>query len=146
MSRLVLSCLVAFKKTSSIISTLKRHHYLVLYNSIQGLTKVYQMGREGCWKRVKKIKNKAFVRLGSCDNIQTERSIFEYANWPRLQVKRTGPSSWSVQLVRPPGLSSWSIQLVHLAGLSSWGHCQNSKVIDPEEMPILVWGQHKGST
>ena len=29
-------------------------------------------------------KNKAFVRLGSCDNVQTERSIFEYANWPKL--------------------------------------------------------------
>ena len=30
------------------------------------------------------------------DNIQTERSIFEYANWPRLQIKITDPSSWSV--------------------------------------------------
>ena len=26
-------------------------------------------------------KNKAFVGLGSCDNVQTEWSIFEYANW-----------------------------------------------------------------
>ena len=38
--------------------------------------------------RVKKkthlLLNQAFVRLGSCDNVQTERSIFEYANWPRL--------------------------------------------------------------
>ena len=50
--------------------------------------------------------NKAFVGFGSCDNVQTERKIFEYANWPRLQIKRTGPSSWSVQLVRPAGLSS----------------------------------------
>ena len=30
--------------------------------------------------------NKAFVGLGSCDNVQTERSIFEYANWARLLV------------------------------------------------------------
>ena len=29
--------------------------------------------------------NKAFVGLGSCDNVQTERSIFKYANWPKLQ-------------------------------------------------------------
>ena len=32
------------------------------------------------------IKNKkAFDGLGSCDNVQTERSIFEYANWPGLR-------------------------------------------------------------
>ena len=31
------------------------------------------------------FKNKAFVTLGSCDNVQTERSIFEYANWPKLR-------------------------------------------------------------
>ena len=37
--------------------------------------------------------NKAFVGLENCDNVQTERSILEYANWPRLQVKRTGQSS-----------------------------------------------------
>ena len=37
--------------------------------------------------------NKAFVRLGSFDNVQTERSIFKYADWPRLQIKRTGLSS-----------------------------------------------------
>ena len=30
--------------------------------------------------------NKAFVGLGSCENVQTERSIFKYANWPRLQI------------------------------------------------------------
>ena len=30
--------------------------------------------------------NKAFVGLESCDNVQIERSIFEYANWKRLQV------------------------------------------------------------
>ena len=29
--------------------------------------------------------NKAFVGLRSCDKVQTERSIFEYANWPKLQ-------------------------------------------------------------
>ena len=50
--------------------------------------------------------NKAFIGLGSCDNIQTERSIFEYANWPRLEVKRTGPSSWSFQLICPADPSS----------------------------------------
>ena len=56
--------------------------------------------------------NKAFVGLGSCDNVQTKRSFFKYAKWPRLQIKRTG-------LVSPADLSSWSIQLVHPAGLSS---------------------------
>ena len=30
--------------------------------------------------------NKAFVGLKSCDNVQTETSIFKYANWPMLQV------------------------------------------------------------
>ena len=70
--------------------------------------------------------NKAFVGLGSCDNVQTERKIFEYANWPRLQIKRTGPSSWSVQLVRPAGPSSWSIQLVCPAALSSKVHVLQS--------------------
>ena len=55
------------------------------------------------------ISNKAFVGLKSCDNVQTETKIFEYANWPRLQIKRTGPSSWSVQLVHPAGPISWSV-------------------------------------
>ena len=32
--------------------------------------------------------NKSFVRLWSCDNVQTERKIFEYAHWPRLQIER----------------------------------------------------------
>ena len=32
------------------------------------------------------LANKAFVGLGSCVNVQTETSIFKYANWPRLQV------------------------------------------------------------
>ena len=53
-------------------------------------------------------------------NVQTERSIFQYANWPRLQIKRTGVSSWSVQLVPSAGPSSWSIQLVRSSGLFSW--------------------------
>ena len=66
------------------------------------------------------IKNKAFVGLRSCDNVQTERSIFEYANWQRLQVKRTGLSSWFVQLVRPADPFSWSVQLVRSAGPSRW--------------------------
>ena len=64
--------------------------------------------------------NKAFVGLGSCDNVQTKRKIFEYANWPRLKIKRTGPSSCSVQLVRSAGPSSWSVQLIRSACLSSW--------------------------
>ena len=69
--------------------------------------------------------NKAFVGLGSCDNVQTERKIFEYANWPRPQIKRAGPSSWcpsswSLQLVCPAGSSSWFVQLVRPAGSSSW--------------------------
>ena len=67
---------------------------------------------------------KAFVGLGSCDNVQTERKIFKYANWPRLQIKKlvcpAGPSSWSVQLVRPAGPYSWFIQLIHIAEPSSW--------------------------
>ena len=72
------------------------------------------------WGREKlMVKNKAFVGLGSCDNLQTKRSIFEYANWPRLQIKRTGPSSWSVQLVCLASLSSGSVQLVRPAGLTS---------------------------
>ena len=29
--------------------------------------------------------NKAFIELGSCDNVQSERSFFKYANWPKLQ-------------------------------------------------------------
>ena len=68
------------------------------------------------------INKKAFVGLGNFDNVQTERKIFKYANWPRLQIKRTGPSSWSLKLVcpRPAGPSSWSVQLVCLAGPSSW--------------------------
>ena len=61
--------------------------------------------------------SKVFIRLRSCNNFQTERSIFEYGNWPRLQIKKTGPSSSSVQLVRPARLSSWYVQLVCLADL-----------------------------
>ena len=64
--------------------------------------------------------NKAFVGLGSCDNVQIVTSIFKNVKWPRLQIKRTGPSSYSVQLVHPASPSSWSIQLVRQAGLSSW--------------------------
>ena len=29
--------------------------------------------------------NKAFIRLGICDNVEIERSIFEYANRQKLQ-------------------------------------------------------------
>ena len=47
------------------------------------------------WSTSMKWKNKAFVGLGSCDKDQTERKIFEYANWSRLQINRTGPSSWA---------------------------------------------------
>ena len=56
-------------------------------------------------------------KLRQCTNW---KKIFEYVNWPRLQIKRTGPSSWSVQLVRPAVLSSWSFQLVHPIGPSGW--------------------------
>ena len=31
-------------------------------------------------------KNKAFIGLRSCDNVQTEKPIFEDANWPRPQI------------------------------------------------------------
>ena len=71
------------------------------------------------YKRVRLFKKQAFIGLGSGNNIQTERSIFEYANWPRLQAKRTGPSSWSVQLVRTAGPSSWSVHLIRPADPSS---------------------------
>ena len=33
------------------------------------------------FRELKNAINKAFVGLGSCDNVQTERSIFKYANW-----------------------------------------------------------------
>ena len=45
------------------------------------------------------VKNKAFVGLGSCDKVQTERKIFEYANWPKLKIKRTGPAGPSSKSV-----------------------------------------------
>merc|ERR1712013_534791 len=61
-----------------------------------------------------------FVGLGSCDNVQTETLIFKYANCPNLKIERTGPSSWSVQLVCSAGPSSRSIHLVCPAGPSSW--------------------------
>ena len=38
------------------------------------------------FKPLDTISNKAFIGLGSCDNVQTERSIFEYVNWPWLQI------------------------------------------------------------
>merc|ERR1712081_136047 len=82
-------------------------------------------------------KNKAFVGLGSCDNVQTERIIFEYANWPRIQIKRTGLSSWSIQLVRPAGTSSWSVQLVRPAGPSSW-FVQLVRPAGPNSRPIYT--------
>ena len=44
------------------------------------------------WDREKSQNNKAFVGLRSSDNVQTERSIFEYANWQKLQKYKTGPS------------------------------------------------------
>ena len=71
--------------------------------------------------------NKALVRLKSCNNVHTEKKIFEYSNLPRLLIKRPGRSNWSV--VCPAGLFSWSVklvrscwslQLVHPAGLPSW--------------------------
>ena len=39
------------------------------------------------FQRRQNCENKAFVGLRSFDNIHTERSIFEIANWPRLQIK-----------------------------------------------------------
>ena len=53
--------------------------------------------------------NKAFVGLGSCDNVQTERSIIKYANWPRLQIKRTGLSRQSVKLLSPEKLQCCNV-------------------------------------
>ena len=32
------------------------------------------------------IRNKAFVGLRICDNVQTGRSIFKHANWPKLRT------------------------------------------------------------
>ena len=49
-------------------------------------------------QKTQNLENKVFVGLGSCDNVLTENSILKYVNWPRLQMKRTGLSSWSVQL------------------------------------------------
>ena len=84
------------------------------------------------------INNKAFVGLRSCDNVQTETSIFAYmqagqgfkykelvcpaglSSWSVQLVCPVGLSSWSVQLVCPAGLFSWSVQLIGLAGPSSW--------------------------
>ena len=80
--------------------------------------------------------NKAFVGLGSCDNVQTERKIFEYASWPRLQIKRTGPSSLCVQLVCPAGIFSWSVQLVRSAGPPSWSDQQTHLHIPSYEMHL----------
>ena len=41
------------------------------------------------------IYNKAFIGLRSCDKEQTERSIFEYANWPRLPAGLfSRPAMW----------------------------------------------------
>ena len=50
--------------------------------------------------------NKAFVGLGSCDNVQTKRSIFKYANWLRLKYR---------ELVHPAGLSNSPVKLIRLA-------------------------------
>ena len=113
------------KKYSAIF---REHGFYLQVNSAKSIS--ISISQPGGQKRknkvlyflqLQKIENKAFVGLGSCDNVQTERSIFEYANWPRLQVKRTGPSSWFVQLVRPADPSSWSVQLVWLA--DQFTHC-----------------------
>ena len=57
------------------------------------------------------LNNKAFVGLGSRDNVQTEMSIFKYANCQGFKYK---------ELIRPAGLPIWFVQLVHQAGPSSW--------------------------
>ena len=44
--------------------------------------------------------NKAFGRLGSCNNVPAERSFFEN----KELVCQAGPSSWSVQLIGKAGL------------------------------------------
>ena len=72
--------------------------------------------------------NKAFVSLGSCNKVQTERLIFKYANWPRLQIKnwsvllvhQAGWTSWPDQLDTPAGQTSWTDQLDGSAGQTSW--------------------------
>ena len=63
-----------------------------------------------------KFLNKAFVGLGSCDNVQTESSIFLYVNW----------SSWSVQQTHLADPSSWSIQQICLAGTLHIALCKNN--------------------
>ena len=71
--------------------------------------------------------NKAFVGHGSCDNVQTERKIFEYANWPRLQIKRTCPFSWSVQLVRPCVANCTCCKL-HVLQIAYFANCTCCKL------------------
>ena len=63
-------------------------------------------------------KNKALVGIGSCDNVQTETSIFNM---------QTGQGFKYKELVRPAGLSSWSVQLVRPAG-TMW-QCYNVAII-----------------
>ena len=41
---------------------------------------------KGRAQRNKEMENNAIDGLGCCDKVQTEGSIFEYTNWPRLQV------------------------------------------------------------
>ena len=55
--------------------------------SLMILIKIILIKKKACTSSSLKIlrdglqNNKAFVGLGSCDNVQTERSIFKYANW-----------------------------------------------------------------
>ena len=61
----------------------------VFLESLKVISRKFQGCFEGVSRKFqgsfKNVSNKAFVGLGSCDNVQTERSIFEYANWPKLQ-------------------------------------------------------------
>ena len=95
-----------------------------------GSTKIHNWDLPGYTTRINQVRKRERISLKTRPSFgseaatmfkcECETSFFEYANWPRLQMKRTGPYSWSVQLVLPAGPFSWSIQLVHPVGPSSW--------------------------
>ena len=109
------TCMHAFALCTCICAQILTKIFLVVHYSAENLSfKFLLLINMSCVIILSRFeetrKNKAFAGLGSCDNAQTERSIFEYANWPWLQIKRTaGPSSWSVQVVRQAGPYSWSV-------------------------------------
>ena len=65
-------------------------HILQICEHIYWLIFKYNIGSAFLKKNPSKgshhIKNKDYVGLARCDNIQTRRKIFEYANWPRLKI------------------------------------------------------------